>query len=521
MLRLLHKTLSRLCNPRSTMVVESDSPHEPPMEQLEDDLCSHTLESIPPEKSSEPSMRQPHTMFRLPQELLCEIFATVCHADFHKFRRSVKNRHNKTTALTLGRICREWRDIVWSTPAIWSHVFLCLSLTRYDAQVKLLEGWLNRSGVHPLSLNFCFHNEGEWSNKKPPMDLIILLSSTSYRWRVIDVVIPEGWYQALNEIMHNIPILVDVSTQSLQSDCALSPSKRKPFTLFKHAPVLKAVHLNGYYLSDVSIPWGQLRHLTLQYVYLDECFFGLMKSPDITACRIYTILKNDVNRVVIENDILLELLEEMFFFGSIWDDTERLFSHLITPLLHTLEISTPQDDLDLPKIPPLLLKSGSHLLKLKLDAFTFTSDEVNLLELLCNIPTLHNVEISMNPDSVPISNLFIDLLKLRPSSSTSDKTDDPRPPSIPYFLPNLEMFTFSGPIDAPPGFSDLLLEVLRLRRNLTPGTSDREPFPFFWLDIKTDTECSFVLPAEMKDKLQELVDDGLHLSVVFNGYSWL
>ena len=487
------------------------------MEQLEDDLRNHTLESIPPEKSAEPSMRQPHAVFGLPQELLCEIFATVCHADFHKFRSD----HNKTTALTLGQICREWRDIVWSTSAIWSHVFLCLSLSRYNAQIKLLEGWLSRSGVHPLSLNFCFHNEGEWSNEEPPMDLISLLSSTSYRWRVINVVIPEGWYQALNEITHNIPILVDVSTQPLQSDCMLAPSKRKPFTLFEHAPVLKDIHLNGYYLSDVSIPWGQLRHLTLEYVYLDECFFGLMKSPDITACRIYTILKNEVNRVITESDILLERLEEMFFSCSIWDDMERLLSHLITPLLHTLEISTPEDDLDLPKLPPLLLQSGSRLVKLKLDAFTFTSDEVDLLELLCNIPTLHNVEISMNRYSVPISNLFIDLLKLQPSSPARDEADDPLPPPIPYFLPHLEMFTFSGPIDAPPGFSDLLLEVLRLRRNLIAGTSGRGPFPFFWLDIKTDDEFGFVLPAETKDKLQELVDDGLHLSVVFDGHSWL
>lgn len=519
MLCLLRKLLSKLCNPHSTMVVESNSPHDddsPSIEQLEDDFRRLTLD----EKFPEPSTRHPHAIFILPPELLGTIFTTVCHADFHKFH-SDKNRHNKTTAFTLGQICREWRDIVWSTPAIWSYVFLCLSLTRYDAQIKLLEGWLNRSGICPLSLNFVFQNEEDWSNKEPPIELISLLSSSSYRWRLINVVIPEGWYQALNEIKHNIPILADVSTQPLWSDCGLPPSRRKRFTLFKYAPVLKNIHLNGYYLSDVSIPWGQLRHVTLQHVYLDECFFGLSKSPDMTMCRIYTILKNDVGRVVIESKIRLSLLEEMVFFSSLWEDTERLFSHLTTPLLHTLEFSTPQDDLDFSKIPPLLLQSGSRLLKLKLDAFTFTCDEVELLELLCNIPTLQKVEIAMKADSIPISNLFIDLLKLQPSSSTGANVDNLPPSPIPYFLPNLEMFTFSGPVDAPPGFSDLLLGVLRLRRNLTPGTSDRGPFPFFWLDIKTDTNYSFILLAETKDKLQKLVDDGLHLSVVFNGDSWL
>jgi hypothetical protein len=177
--------------------------------------------------------------------------------------------------------------------------------------------------------------------------------------------------------------------------------------------------------------------------------------------------------------------------------------------------------LELLKIPALLLQSQCHLLNLKLDGFTFTRDEVKLLELLCNIPTLQKVEIMMAADSVPISNLFVDLLKLQQPTSTEANVNDLRPPPIPYFLPNLETFTFSGPIIDPPRFGDLLLEVLRLRRNLIPGTSDRGPFPFFWLDIKTDNICNFLLSRETKDKLQELVDDGLHLSVVFNDYSWL
>jgi hypothetical protein len=186
-----------------------------------------------------------------------------------------------------------------------------------------------------------------------------------------------------------------------------------------------------------------------------------------------------------------------------------------------LEFSTPQDDLDFLKIPPLLLQSKCHLLNLKLDAVTFTRDEVELLELLCNIPTLQKVEIVMGAESVPISKLFVDLLKLQQPTSTGANNNDPVPPPIPYFLPDLETLTFSGPINAPPGFSDLLLEVLRLRRNLIPGTSDRRPFPFCWLDIRTDNVCDFLLSPETKDKLQELVDDGLHLSVVFDGHSWL
>jgi len=519
MLGFLHKLFSKLCDRHLTMVERSHTAKEcPDIEQLEVDLHRLSIEHTP-SIHREKSPEKPASQFRLPPELMGEVFATVCHADFNKFH-SDKNRHKRTTAFTLGQVSREWRDIVWLTPAIWSYVFLCLSLTRYDAQVELLTGWLRRSGVCPLWLNVAFQNEEDWSNKDPPMELINLLSSNSYRWRVINVVLPESWYPSLTKIQYNVPILVHVSTQPLWSDCRHSPAKRKRLTLFEFAPVLKELHLNGYYLSDVNIPWSQLHHFTLQHVYLDECFFGLSKTPNITICRIYTILKNDVNRVVTEESVSLPLLEEMLFFSALWEDTERLFSNLITPLLHTLEFSTPQGDLEFLKIPALLLQSKCHLLNLKLDAFTFTRDEVELLELLCNIPTLQKVEIMMGADSVPISKFFVDLLKQQQPTSTEVKINDLRLPPISYFLPDLETLTFSGPIDAPLGFGDLLLDVLRLRRNLIPGTSDRGRFPFFRLDIKSDSICDFLLSSETKDKLQELVDDGLHLSVVFDGHSW-
>ena len=68
------------------MVIESDPPCDPHyIQQLEDDFRRLILESILPEKSPDPSTRQPHAVFRLPPELLGTIFATVCHADFHKF----------------------------------------------------------------------------------------------------------------------------------------------------------------------------------------------------------------------------------------------------------------------------------------------------------------------------------------------------------------------------------------------------------------------------------------------------
>lgn len=42
-------------------------------------------------------------------------------------------------------------------------------------------------------------------------------------------------------------------SQSLWTDCSLSPSKRKHLNLFEFAPLLRHVHVNSYYLIDVDV----------------------------------------------------------------------------------------------------------------------------------------------------------------------------------------------------------------------------------------------------------------------------
>jgi F-box-like len=54
------------------------------------------------------------------------------------------------TPFQLGHICRNWRNLVWSTPNLWSTVYLDLSIPIND---WVVDEWLSRSGRQPLSIH--------------------------------------------------------------------------------------------------------------------------------------------------------------------------------------------------------------------------------------------------------------------------------------------------------------------------------------------------------------------------------
>ncbi|KAJ7856538.1 hypothetical protein B0H13DRAFT_1641431, partial [Mycena leptocephala] len=64
----------------------------------------------------------------------------------------------------LGQICREWREIALTTPALWRAISLSLRRSeRTQQKLRLLEISLERSGCCPLSisLNMGHHNDNQ------------------------------------------------------------------------------------------------------------------------------------------------------------------------------------------------------------------------------------------------------------------------------------------------------------------------------------------------------------------------
>lgn len=92
---------------------------------------------------------------RMPTEILSTVFAYCIPSPreleyFFEHQRPVM-----LTPLQLGRICHHWRDVAWSTPALWNQIFVFLKSEQLGETASLLADlaceWLDRSGALPLS----------------------------------------------------------------------------------------------------------------------------------------------------------------------------------------------------------------------------------------------------------------------------------------------------------------------------------------------------------------------------------
>ncbi|KAJ7845374.1 hypothetical protein B0H14DRAFT_974879 [Mycena olivaceomarginata] len=108
---------------------------------------------------------------RIPQDILLAIFPS---------------EHNTLidpaeAPLLLGRICRHWRDVVYTTPTLWSSIHIpCLDYIRAPSNMILglertVEVWLERSSACPLSFSvFDTSNYSIMDLKKHPLMLQLL-----------------------------------------------------------------------------------------------------------------------------------------------------------------------------------------------------------------------------------------------------------------------------------------------------------------------------------------------------------
>ena len=102
--------------------------------------------SLSSKKSEAPSLPRniPQRPFdTLPVEVTSIIFVYIVHSF----------RDHETSPLTLGKICRQWRQIAWSTPQLWTKLSMHSGHTKWEPSVRLAEEWLSRSGRPPLTIN--------------------------------------------------------------------------------------------------------------------------------------------------------------------------------------------------------------------------------------------------------------------------------------------------------------------------------------------------------------------------------
>ncbi|KAJ7225000.1 hypothetical protein C8J57DRAFT_1731232 [Mycena rebaudengoi] len=199
----------------------------------------------------------------------------------------------------LGRVCRQWRDIAFGTPRLWSAIEIEIDLDIPDLlcpQVDLLQTWLARSKNCPLSLSvqICADSYDYCLSLCQLTDTILMHSA---RLEYANLLVP---FYGLHWAAMQGPF---PSLRDLTLGASDFKEPKAAVTAFCDAPTLTTVHLLNFYPSQVELPWSQLTTISVE---------------DWETSQVAHILRNAVSLVN--------------FSGDVWDTGDDV--EIMSPLLH-------------------------------------------------------------------------------------------------------------------------------------------------------------------------------------------
>ncbi|KAJ7608228.1 hypothetical protein FB45DRAFT_1067599 [Roridomyces roridus] len=214
----------------------------------------------------------------LPAEITSEIFT--------QFLPSEAERPSLVGPLSpsfLLQICRQWRDVALTTPALWSTMNLDVDDSgRQDRQLHVLDCWFQRSGHCPLSISIM-----SWSEQVPAAAVTPLaeaISAHASRIRDMEIRLP---YERLGCFTNAMPLLHSVTVGPTQFlSASIHVSEELQLKLFADAPSLKDVVLSNFFNPFcIALPWSQFTSLTAS-LFCNEAAEILRQSPILEICNI-------------------------------------------------------------------------------------------------------------------------------------------------------------------------------------------------------------------------------------------
>lgn len=376
-------------------------------------------------------------LLNLPADVIAQIFCEAC--------RPIPNDENWTRQfypLWLGRFCRAWRQIAWSTSELWTTIVVrtrCKGMVHpiYPNQLELLEQWLERTKGRKLDILFDDSSElpAYLYSAPSPASLMQVLVSHSERWESLELHFPKIW----NEIS---PFTTPVQPLSLPNLCSVTirstihgENNQPPPQNFTLAPLLRNLEFSYVSFERIAFiilpPNRKITHLTLsscghlslrsfckKFPHLQEVTFASTEA-ELLARPPHTALHERLSSLTIKLAI-----NYTFFFNQLTlPALKNLNVELERPLTYTQELL------------PFLERSACMLTALTLKGPI--TREYDLIELLQGIPSLEALHLvnkvawpgAFRPTDTGLGSTFFEQLD----------PDEAAP-----YLPSLAVFSYSG-----------------------------------------------------------------------------
>ncbi|KAJ7916515.1 hypothetical protein B0H13DRAFT_1997523 [Mycena leptocephala] len=257
----------------------------------------------------------------LPPEITSVIFVHCIqvYEDEWYYEERLPGLSPRAAPLLLGRICRQWRSIAWSTPALWNAIQVHCPYYIEDV-VPALQRWLLRAGSLPLTIDLRYIAHPGTSSD----GILDLLQRHSEQLQDLTLNIDPEDYFRLAEILGPLPLL-----QKIFFTCRrLRDYDGMQITAFRIAPRLIDVHfLANFSPINIDLPWEQLTTFRADSLTVVKCLLVLSLAPNLVTGRFeYRATGGplvDVPPLLHLKSLILQGMEA----------STKLLAHLTTPAL--------------------------------------------------------------------------------------------------------------------------------------------------------------------------------------------
>ncbi|KAJ7094411.1 hypothetical protein C8R44DRAFT_890436 [Mycena epipterygia] len=212
-----------------------------------------------------------YPILTIPPEITTEIFVHCLPAS-----RRLDVVNPEEAPLLLTHVCRDWREIAISTPALWTTLYIEADdrQAHFSAIVKM---WLTRTGQCPLSVRI----NGGLSRIDKFVAFLKTFRRHSPRMRSLELNIDLKGFKKMDTHPLDLPLLEKLSIRLPEMD----PDDDSAIEmLFASVPLLHEVLMNVAPPSFIPLPWNQITKFTGQLYTLAECFEALHLMPNMTEC---------------------------------------------------------------------------------------------------------------------------------------------------------------------------------------------------------------------------------------------
>ncbi|KAJ6483876.1 hypothetical protein DFH09DRAFT_1211550 [Mycena vulgaris] len=250
--------------------------------------------------------------------------------------------------LLLLHVCRAWRQIAVSTPALWTT--LTIEAPRLQPQfMEIVDTWLTRARQCPLSVKIVtpFTKIDDFDG------FLETFSRHSGGMRSLELNLTVGDFDKMDGHRLAFPLLQTLSTRVVTWDGEVG------MKVFEHVPMLREVWMHFAPPSFFTLPWHQLTKFTGEFFTIPECLEALRFMPNIVECCFAARPQQHE-----PTDLPLPYQNRSSEVWEIARSTDIL-GFLTLPNLQTLEILDPDpDDFDAHCFQSFLSRSAPPLRKL-------------------------------------------------------------------------------------------------------------------------------------------------------------